>query len=265
MISSNPTHSSSLGKVYSELKSLLQEAGAVFSCFFVMLVLTGGKPPDWIISSTFLLTSGLVFLAEIKRELFFSQQLNPKDIPPPLRPTELKTPFSEPSQDVPIHFLYKGRVKDWNAWVDANVERANLREANLRYSALSGANLSGANLSYANLERAFLKGANLSAANLERAFLREANLNEANLSGTNLEGANLSHANLRGTNLEGAILSHANLSRTNLEGAILKDANVKNVLFGKGIGLTNSEKRDLIQRGAIFDDSTGDRNFVLRE
>ena len=46
--------------------------------------------------------------------------------------------------------------------------------------------------------------------------------------------------------------------RVNLSGAIVQKAR-----FGKGIGFTEDEKLDLKKRGAIFNDSTGDREFSL--
>ncbi len=122
-------------------------------------------------------------------------------------------------------------------------ERA--RDRNLRGADLRGADLSGANLSGADLRGADLSGANLSGANLS-----DANLSRANLSDADLSGADLSRANLRGANLRGA-----NLGGTNLRAA----ADVEGALLGIGLGLTNSEKVVLKDRGAIFDDSSNDR------
>jgi PAS domain S-box-containing protein len=97
---------------------------------------------------------------------------------------------------------------------------------------LSGAELSGSNLSGSNLSGADLSGANLSGADLSGA----------NLSSTDLSGANLTHTDLRGANL-----SHADLSSTDLEHA----------LFGDNLGISEEIKLALKQRGAIFEDSTG--------
>jgi uncharacterized protein YjbI with pentapeptide repeats len=74
-------------------------------------------------------------------------------------------------------------------------------------------------------------------ANLVKAYLNNVNLVEANLSGANLSGANL---------------SGANLSR----------AKVIHTRFGDNLGIPESLKSDLIQRGAIFEDSPGDRDKV---
>ncbi|MGG6269105.1 pentapeptide repeat-containing protein [Leptolyngbya sp. AN03gr2] len=70
---------------------------------------------------------------------------------------------------------------------------------------------------------------------------------------------NLSNANLSSANLSGVNLSGIDLSTTNLSGAI-----VQNTRFGKGIGLTKDEKLDLKRRGAIFNDSTSDHEFISR-
>jgi Pentapeptide repeats (8 copies) len=235
MVNPNSTHSSHLSKALSELKSLLQETIAVFACFIVMLVLTGGKPPSWMIPVTFLLTSVFVFWAEKKREKSSSQLVIKQ-------PDRLAT-SSKSSQQVPIHFLQQGQSKTWNAWIanrDPNLPSVNLFRANLSDANLSNFNLSGAIFFCADLSKATLIEADLSYASLIRA-----NLNYANLS-----GADLSYANLRGADLSGA-----NLSGTNVEGA----------QFGKGIGLSESQKFNLKERRAIFDDSTGERESVLRK
>ncbi len=160
----------------------------------------------------------------------------------------------------------------------ANLSRANLSRTNLSRTNLSGADLSRTNLSGADLIDADLSGANLIDAYLSGAYLSRANLSRANLSRTNLSGANLSGADLSRTNLSGAYLSGANLSgadlsRTNLSGAYLSranlidadlsDAEVKNARFGYNSGISESLKRNLIARGAIFEDSPGDRSEVL--
>ncbi|MBD2169576.1 pentapeptide repeat-containing protein, partial [Calothrix membranacea FACHB-236] len=63
--------------------------------------------------------------------------------------------------------------------------------------------------------------------------------------------------------LSGADLSRANLIGANLSGADLSRAVVKNARFGRNLGLTEDIERDLIRRGAIFEDSPGDRSGVL--
>ncbi len=144
-----------------------------------------------------------------------------------------------------------------------NLEGANLSGANLEGTDLSGADLSGADLIYANL-----RGADLIYANLHGADLIYANLHGANLRGADLSSADLICANLRGANLRGADLSGADLIYANLRGANFSDADlrgaiVKNALFIENSGLTEDMKRDLKQRGAIFEDSPGDRSGVF--
>ncbi len=138
-----------------------------------------------------------------------------------------------------------GKIADLNPAKD--FVKANLSDANLSRTDLSDANLSDANLSGANLSRTDLSNANMSGANLSHAELSSAFLGLANLSGSNLSHANLS----------GAYLSFANLSGTDLSGA-----EVRNATFGHNQGLSEDIKLDLKRRGAIFEDSPGDRSIV---
>ncbi|NES44087.1 pentapeptide repeat-containing protein [Moorena sp. SIO2C4] len=172
--------------------------------------------------------------------------------------------------------------------IHTNLIRGYLRGANLRGAKLSGTNLSGGYLSGANLSGANLRGANLSdgyliradlrgaklsgaklrGAKLSGAKLRDADLIRAYLSGADLRGADLIRADLRGADLRGADLRGAYLIRayliyTNLSDANLSGAVVKNARFGNNSGIDESLKRDLIQRGAIFEDLPGDRSKSL--
>jgi uncharacterized protein YjbI with pentapeptide repeats len=166
---------------------------------------------------------------------------------------------------------------------NADLNGATLNITNLSNADLSGANLSNADLSGANLSNADLSGANLSNANLSKVNLKDVIFNEEtqilskwklvhqlvnqggadrNLSGvdlsnsylamTNLRSANLNGANLSGTILNGANLDNADLRNTNLTHAELFYASVANTQFGSGVGLSESQKLDLRQRGAIF-------------
>ena len=152
--------------------------------------------------------------------------------------------------------------------INADLSSAFLSGANLSGAFLSGANLINANLINANLSGAFLSGANLINANLinanlSGAFLSGANLINSNLINSNLINANLIDANLSGTNLSGAFLSGANLINANLSGADLRSAKVKNTRFGYNQGISEELRLDLIQRGAIFEDTPGDRSAVI--
>ena len=84
------------------------------------------------------------------------------------------------------------------------------------------------------------------------------------LSYADLSGADLSYADLSGADLSGADLSNADLSDADLSDANLNDANVENAFFSnRSLGMSESLKRDLIARGAIFNDSPGERSEVL--
>jgi Pentapeptide repeats (8 copies) len=118
----------------------------------------------------------------------------------------------------------------------------------------------GRNLRHANLSGSDLIQANLNGANLSGAILRF-----TNLSGSDLNGANLGYANLYGADLRDANLSCADLRDANLYGADLRDANLRgvkvdNANFGYGEGISKTMREDLRARGAIFDDSPGDRS-----
>jgi uncharacterized protein YjbI with pentapeptide repeats/DNA-binding Xre family transcriptional regulator len=146
---------------------------------------------------------------------------------------------------------------------NADLSGADLTGANLSYTDLSGANLTGVKLRGTKLNGVNLSGANLSGAKLGRAKLGGVNLSNADLSNADLSNADLSNADLSGANLSGANLSSANLSGANLMRANLIDAIVEKAQFGASLGLTEEMKIDLKRRGAIFEDSPGDRSGVL--
>ena len=185
-------------------------------------------------------------------------------------------------------YFWGAKISGAKLW-GANLSGANLSDANLRGANLSGADLSGTDLSRANLSGANLSGANLSDAKInedtqldpkwrlvwdivnrktEGRDLSNADLNNANLSGAYLKRARLVKTQLRNTVLSGANLVDANLIGAdllgaNLSGADLSGAEVKNARFGYNSGISEAMKRDLIGRGAIFEDSPGDRSSVL--
>jgi hypothetical protein len=132
---------------------------------------------------------------------------------------------------------------------------------NLKYADLSGAKLNNANLSSLNLSSANLSSANLMDSNLSGAILSSTILSSTNLSTAKLNSADLSGSDLSGANLRGANLSSANLMDSNLSGVILSDTtNVYKAQFGHNEGISKSMRRDLMARGAIFEDSPGDRS-----
>ncbi|MDZ4872999.1 MAG: hypothetical protein CLLPBCKN_002395 [Chroococcidiopsis cubana SAG 39.79] len=87
---------------------------------------------------------------------------------------------------------------------------------------------------------------------LKNFYFHTANLSNADFRGTNLSNANLFGANLVNTNLSNANLSNSLLcfvkwGNTNLNGAIVKGAR-----FDDDYWLSETQRRDLIERGAIF-------------
>jgi uncharacterized protein YjbI with pentapeptide repeats len=279
MVQHNPNSPPSpLGKAKAELKSLLQQAAIVFGCFVVMVLVTGGRPPGWMIPLTFLLSGGIVFWLEHKRDMADSRsqavdlrqleesatssvvQFPDRLTPPPDAELSESTASSQSTQEVPIHLLQEGRVKKWNEWRQknfsvrlelrgANLYRANLgfedrKNTGLSYDALTGFILAGADLRYADFTEANLEGVNLTNAILTRIDLYRANLIGANLTNTifrfaNLTDANLTEANLTYSNLIDANLSSANLSSANLSNANLSNANLSNANL-EGADLTKA-------------------------
>ena len=77
-----------------------------------------------------------------------------------------------------------------------------------------------------------------------------ANLTGVKLVTTLLIGTDLSRANLIGADLRNAILIGANLRAANLSGTAVEKAE-----FGYNKGISVSMRRDLSDRGAIFEDS----------
>ena len=223
---------------------LVKPTAKVASLSLIMLLLTSGNPPAWIVGFTLVLAMGWVTNRSQKKKI---ENLN-----------ELLT-----------------KTKDFAGadLSEVNLRNANLRNVDLRVANLSGADLSNADLRNANLRIADLRNVNLSNAdlrdaNLSVAYLKGVNLNDADLRGVNLKGANLHNANLSDANLNNADLSGANLNGANLWGASVRNtnlsrANVKNARFKDNLGLSEDIKRDLKQRGAIFENASDEVFGVL--
>jgi uncharacterized protein YjbI with pentapeptide repeats len=142
--------------------------------------------------------------------------------------------------------------------------RTDPSEPELHGANLSETNFHNANLSGVNFHEVNLQGANLSDANLSWAYLFGADLQEANLSNATLYGANFSKANLRDANLTGANLSESNLRGADLRGANLSEAQkIQGAQLGDVLGICPDLKRHFQSRGAIFDDTPGDREVSL--
>jgi uncharacterized protein YjbI with pentapeptide repeats len=153
----------------------------------------------------------------------------------------------------------------------ANLINANLSNTNLYRVDISNANLSNANLSGAILIFANLSNAKLNHANLEGVIIRRPDIHSANdtigaqLGGADLSDANLTNVDLTRSCLNDAILIRANLIGTDFRGADLLNANldfavVNKAKFGNNKGISESMRQDLLSRGAIFEDSPGDRS-----
>ena len=227
------------------LKSLYIQTTQVSLGLMVMLVLTGGNPPGWLVSASFFLGIGFVAWSESKRQ---HTKINKE------------TKFDDKWHPLREIFTHLG--------LSRNLSGRNLSGADLNFANLSGANLNFANLIEAKLFRANLRRANLRRANLSGTDLNFANLSGADLNFANLSGADLSGADLSGANLSEAHLNYAKLSRANLSGTYLIDtdligAKVKGARFGNNLGISESMKNDLIKRGAIFEDDPGDRSPVF--
>ena len=90
-----------------------------------------------------------------------------------------------------------------NAWLEANLRKADFRGAKLYRANMEYADLRGANFTGANLSNVRLRGANLTNAILDNAILRYTNLGDANLSGASLKGAKLRDARFYNTKADG--------------------------------------------------------------
>jgi uncharacterized protein YjbI with pentapeptide repeats len=76
-------------------------------------------------------------------------------------------------------------------------------------------------------------------------------------------GSNDYHADLSRAHLRVADLRDANLRGADLSGADLSGIQVEKTRFRNNLGITEELKKDLINRGAIFEDSPGDRSRIL--
>jgi len=96
----------------------------------------------------------------------------------------------------------------------------------------------------------------LSHANFKGADLSHAHLFNANLRHVNLTDANLEDADLRKADLSFAELSSCYLKNTWLSDTNLLTASVNHTVFSPNKSISESLKRNLIERGAIFENSS---------
>lgn len=225
------------------LRSLFVQTAEVSIGLIIMLVVTGGNPPGWLVSIGFFLGVGFIAWSENKRQSELNSELEIKE-------------------DNVALFILQNNAKIWNFQgrfnfhkivdlIGADLIGVNLRSANFADFNLSNADLRSANLIDANLRGAYLVGANLDGADLIRANLRSAYLVGANLKSVNLRSADLRSANLVDADLRGAYLVGADL-----RGAIVNQAK-----FGNNLGIDDELRQVLIKRGAKFVSSS--RDLVL--
>ena len=231
------------------LKSLCIQTFQVSLGLIAMLVLTGGNPPGWMVSTSFFLGIGFVAWSENKRQSELEIIIQKEEVVSLAKKNKSKSYAQKNLQDADLR--------------GANLIDVYLRGANLIDADLIGADLSGADLSGADLIGANLSGANLRGANLRGAHLWTADLSCTNLRGTDLSYANLRYAylwitDLRGANLRGTDLSYANLIGANMSGADLSTTIVYSAIFENNKGIDEESKNDLIERGAKFNDTPGD-------
>ncbi len=94
-----------------------------------------------------------------------------------------------------------------------------------------------------------LQGANLAGLVLDGVNFIRGDLSKVNLSNSSLVDADLIFANFTNANLSNANLQGATLNETIWQNAIVEKCN-----FGVGIGITNKQRQELKNNGAIFTD-----------
>ncbi|MEL6581130.1 MAG: pentapeptide repeat-containing protein [Cyanobacteria bacterium J06621_12] len=194
----------------------------------VMLLATGGNPPEWLVYVGLWLGAGFVAWSENKRQS--ELQLMKKKIGNVYLLTEKVNKLRQ-------------LAGSFDSTVDlSGINLSALILSNASFSLFSSPKYFKPDLSKINLSRINLSGANFSGANFSGA-----NLSGANLSGTNLSGTNLSEANLSGANLSGADLSGADLS-----GADLNNVEVVYANFNNTVGVSIELQQNLSKKGAEF-------------
>lgn len=237
------------------LKSLFVQTAQVSAGLIVMLIVTGGNPPGWLVSTSFLFGVGFVAWSENKRQINLFKHKTPSI------PTEANISHTiSPSTDnhniqtemdaQHLKILQKG-VEVWNKWrkdnfyIQPDLSHADLSNANLN---LKGVKLNNTNLSNTNLSSVFIGDADLSGANFNNANLSNANLTNANLSYADLRGANLTKVQALATNFEGATLTDACIQDWNINSKTnLKDVNCDyiylKVIYSEQRGKEFSDRR----------------------
>lgn len=268
------------------LSSFLWQTLWGFLGVMMMLLLTGGNPPGFIVALSFCVGVGFVAwseknrLAELPSSSEIQSEENFTNASNRLENSSLSKSESQLSRDISpnqraIIEIIRKKFEPFlseqelnyrlqqieNAQTEKLSELAAIAGLNLAQNwriSIDTINLSGDNLSGVNLSRANLYGANLSEADLSEADLSEADLIKVNLSGANLIKANLSRANLSEANLIRANLIKANLSRANLSGANLIGADlIEANLSGVDLSETDLSGVDLNEANLSQTDLSG--------
>ncbi len=171
MALTNRRHISLYEEAKAGLSSLVKQTAQVGAGFVVMLLLTGGNPPGFVVGLSVCLGIAFVALSEKKRLT---------------HPKELYIP-DEGVQLSPRIITYHTTENSTGSTTDDN-EKARLVLEIITEGAVSR-DLNGADLSSADLSSADLLGAELLGADL-----RDANLSRANLSRAKLENGIVTNA-----------------------------------------------------------------------
>ncbi|MBD2387250.1 pentapeptide repeat-containing protein [Cylindrospermum sp. FACHB-282] len=246
MISTSRQQISLCQETKAGLNSLVKQTAQVGVGFFIMLLLTGGKPSAYAVALSCIAGVGFVAWSEEKR--LTQQRVTEEQRKIQQQVKQLR----QAKTDNFCELVKSGGLNPAEDFAGANLAGVNGVACNL-----SGFNLSNTDLNAADLSRADLSNANLRGANLRSAQLNRADLEGANLSNALLIDADLSHADLRGANLNSADLINTDLTGADLCGANLIQANFSSAIvekaeFGFNTGLSDDAKSDLENRGAIF-------------
>lgn len=249
------------------LSSLGKQTSVIFLGLLVMLIITSGNPPAFIMGLCVLIGTGFVSWSE-KRRL---TELEEADLEPQPAVSHNFAKGTQPNTDLTTteSQLLQLRISPNKLAVVQKYRQEcfsdtpkslNAREFLYPIQQIAEAQTDNfielAKIAGLDPLKDFVR-ADLRNVDLSNANLTGINLSDAYLGNANLSDANLSHANLNYADMSGAIVYGANLSFAKLDGV-----RVEGSRFGWNTGLTEDVKRDLQQRGAIFEDSAGDRSPV---
>lgn len=252
MVPGNRERVSLYDEAKAGLSSLFKQTAQVFVGFVVMLLLTGGNPPAFVVALSVILGIGFVAWSEKNRIIQLKQSAaSHQEIQELIERVKISPDesFIELANQTGLNLAEDLAGTDLSG---VNLANQNLRGCNLSQANLSDADLRYADLSDANLTEVNLRNAKLCHANLNHANLNQALLIDADFTEAQLQAANLSQADLINTNLSDANLSGANLNEANLTEANFSNATVENAHFANNAGLSQDAKSDLEKRGAIF-------------